>query len=324
MKRRIFMQDITNLPLREALEKFINFKITMDKAEATIKYYNDRFNEFCDFLETEKKINLTSQVYKDDINDFILYRRRCNPNISNHTINNYLRAIRAILYYCMDESYTEPFHIPMVSAPKVPKEGYTQLEQEKLIEKPDIKKCNFPQYRNWVIVCHLLASANRTRTLLFIKNKDVKLNERIISLTEVKNNEGYEMPIDDVYLPILKEYMRIRGGEPDDYLFCNQYGKQLTPSGLRTVMSKYNKDHGVETTSIHRFRNTFAKNWLLEDGSEKKLQHALGHKTSAMVDEYAKLYGRELRKDFSKFTPLAKLKEVVAENKKIKMKRKMA
>ena len=130
------------------------------------------------------------------------------------------------------------------------------------------------------------------------------------------------MPIDDVYYPILKAYMKIRGGEADDFLFCTQHGKQLTKSGLTSAIRNYNLDRGVAKTSIHRFRNTFAKNWLLEDGSKNKLQHALGHKSSYMVDEYARLYGRELRKDFSKFTPLAKLKDEVSENKKISMKKK--
>ena len=77
-------------------------------------------------------------------------------------------------------------------------------------------------------------------------------------------------------------------------------------------------------TSTHRFRNTFVKNWYLEGGSKEKLQHALGHKSSYMVDEYARLYGRELREEFSKFTPLAKLKDEISDNKKINMKKKIS
>ena len=115
--------------------------------------------------------------------------------------------------------------------------------------------------------------------------------------------------------------MIIRGGGADDYLFCNQYGKQLTEGGLRIIMHKYNKKRGVDKTSVHIFRNTFAKNWLLSGGSVKTLQHALGHKNSKMVDEYARLYGRELREDFSKHTPLSGLKDIVSDNKKIPMKK---
>jgi len=185
------MQDITNLPLDEALEKFINLKTAMNKSEHTIRYYQERFTWFCDFI-AQKGIEFTSQINEEHITDYIISKRKKSPNLSDHTINNHLRAIRAVLYYFMDKGYTEPFHIPLIAAKEIPKEGYTKYELEKLIEKPDIKKCNFPQYRNWVVICHLLASGNRSRTIRFIRNCHVKLDERIIILDEVKNNEGYE------------------------------------------------------------------------------------------------------------------------------------
>jgi len=97
--------------------------------------------------------------------------------------------------------------------------------------------------------------------------------------------------------------------------------RQFYPVGAGLVQHDDNLSHDVDKTSTHLFRNTFAKNWLLEGGSAKRLQHALGHKNSKMVDEYARLYGRELREDFSKFTPLAKMKDIVLENKKISMKK---
>ena len=80
------MQDITNLPLDEALEKFINFKTAMNKAEATINYYNERFIRFRNFLKTEKGIEFTSQIYDECVTDFILYKRRCSPNLSDTLI----------------------------------------------------------------------------------------------------------------------------------------------------------------------------------------------------------------------------------------------
>ena len=162
-----------------------------------------------------------------------------------------MRGIRAILYYFMEKGYTEPFHISLITVRQIPKEGYTKEEQERLIKKPNLAKCDFPEYRNWVIICHLLASGNRSRTLRYIQNKHIDLDERIITLAEVKNKEGYEMPISDEYFPILEEYMKTRGGSDDDFLFCSQFGKQLTSGGLRSIISKYNQRHNVEKTSIY-------------------------------------------------------------------------
>ena len=294
--------------LEEGFEKFINHKIALSKAEDTIKYYTLRFAKFSEFIAETTAIKYAHEITDENIDDYIAYLRKKSPNIANTTINNNLRAIRCVLYYFMEKGYMGYFKLRLTKAKNKPKDGYTLEEQEKLLKKPDIKKCSFPEYRNWVIICHLLASGNRSRTIRGIKNKDVDLKSRVILLTEVKNNEIYEMPISNEYYPILCEYMSIRKGESDDYLFCNQFGNQLTGGGMRSVMSNYNQKHGVDTTSLHKFRNTFAKNWILNNGSAKKLQYALGHSNSKMVDEYISIYGRELKDDYSKYTPLSNFK----------------
>ena len=246
MKRRISIRESDNLPLDKALNKFINLKIAMNKSERTIEYYNQRFNSFTEFIKTHENIYLTMQITDECIINYILHMKQKNPNLSNNTVNNHLRAIRAVLYYFMDKGFTECFHISLITVKQIPKEGYSKEEQEKLLQKPDIKKCNFSQYRNWVIICHLLASGISSRTLRYIQNKHIDLKDKIITLVEVKNNQGYEMPISNEYFPILSEYMNIRGGNPDDYLFCNQYGKQITGGGLNSIINKYNKKCGVE------------------------------------------------------------------------------
>ena len=319
MKKVKLYAEAKEVTIREGFENFIEAKIALNRSPETIKFYQARFSVFLDFVENEKKKTLTSELTDIDVNQYIIYRRKKNPAISNITINTELRSIRAVLYYFMNRGNLAHFKIPLITTKKPIKDGYTEEEQELLIKKPDLKKCTFPEYRNWVIVCHLLASGNRSRTVRGIKNKHVDLKNRVILLDEVKNNQSYEIPISNEYLPILREYMSHRKGDPDDYLFCNQFGRQLSADGLKVVMRKYNLAHGVDKTSVHKFRHTFAKNWILEGGSAKKLQSALGHSNPTMVDEYLSLYGRELRDDFGKYAPLSNLKGKL-EKKKISLK----
>ena len=311
MRRINFMNNGTvkeSLTLEEGFEKFINYKMALSLSDYTIKYYTERFDKFSLYIKDTTPIKYVHEITEDEVINYIAYKRDKNPNLSNNTINNNLRAIRCVLYYLMEKRHMGFFKIQLTKSKKKPKDGYTHEEQEKLLKKPDINKCGFPEYRNWVIICHLLASGNRSRTIRGIKIKDVDLKRRVIMLTEVKNDEIYEMPITSEYYPILVEYMGIRRGEPEDYLFCNQYGNQLTAGGLRAVMRRYHLKHGVDTTSLHRFRNSFAKNWVISGGCSKKLQHALGHSDPKMVDEYISMYGRELKDDFSKYTPLSNFK----------------
>jgi integrase/recombinase XerD len=304
--------------LEETINEFVDTK-RGKKAGETVKYYTDRLNEFYVYLKEHEQINDIQDITRAVIDRYMNHKKTENPQISNQTLNNNLRAIRTFVNYCIGEGYIRHFKIEMFPSTNIPKPSYTQEEQERLIKKPDLSKCGFTEYRNWVIVCHFLASGNRSKTVRHIKIKHVDLEKRRIILDTTKNNEILYMPISDTYYPILRDYMKARKGQPDDYLFCSQYGKQLTAGGLRCIMRKYNLSQGVSTTSLHRYRNTFAETWIMNDGNPKKLQYALGHKTQHMVDEYVSIYGKELKEEYNDYTPLSKQKEKLETKKKMRI-----
>lgn len=318
MKKKITLTKETSLPLDEAFQKFINEKKAENKSKYTLTYYESRWSYFYNFL-CSKNVTETKEINHDLVIQYITNIKERNKQISEITINNYLRAVRCIVYYFIERGYTDNFKIKLINTKNTLKEPYTTEELKKLTKKPDVKKCSFSEYRNWVIVCHFLATGNRTRTLINIKIKHVNLIDRTIILDEVKNKLVYVIPISEDYFPIIKEYMSIRKGTSEDYLFCSEYGTKLTSDGLRTVMERYNKSRNVKRTGLHLFRHAFAKAWILKDGSSKKLQRALGHKTSSMVDNYVNIFGKELEEDFQKCTLLNDFKEEIAKE-KIKMK----
>jgi len=289
------------------------------KADETVTYYEQRLDAFNLYLKEREGITELNCVTKAVVHRYMEYKREQNNSISNQTLNNILRAIRTFVNFCASEEYIRPFKVEMFPSTNTPKKPYTEIEQELLLKKPDTSKCSFTEYRNWVIVCHFLASGNRSKTVRHIQIKHVDIERKKIVLETTKNNEVLYMPISDTYFPILRDYMRARNGAPDDFLFCSQYGKQLTDGGLRSIMRKYNLKQGVNTTSLHRFRNTFAEIWIMSDGNPKKLQYALGHKTQHMVDEYVSMYGKELTEEFNDYTPLSKLRDKLESRKKLQI-----
>ena len=53
------------------------------------------------------------------------------------------------------------------------KYGYTDSELNLLLKKPNLKKCEFCEYRNWVITNYLLGTGNRLNTVINIRIEDV-------------------------------------------------------------------------------------------------------------------------------------------------------
>ena len=138
---------------------------------------------------------------------------------------------------------------------------------------------------------------------------------------------AYMSPSCDGYITakILKEYITLyRNLEEDsdllgtDPLFCNRFGERLTGDGLINAISKYNKNRGVTKTSIHLFRHTFAKDWILRGGDLFSLQKMLGHSSLDMVKNYANLYSRDIKDKAEEFSFLSNTKRTSGETIKMR------
>ena len=69
-------------------------------------------------------------------------------------------------------------------------------------------------------------------------------------------------------LKIFDEYLSLRPySSNEEYLFVNIFGKKLCKSTHYHQLAEFNKSRGVETTGIHRYRHTFAKQWILSGGN---------------------------------------------------------
>jgi len=166
------------------------------------------------------------------------------------------------------------------------------------------KQCSFTEYRNWVLVNYLLATGNRLGTVINLRIKDINFHDGVVILTKTKNRQQQIIPLSQTLVKILQEYLQYRQGEPEDFLFCNQFGKQFAKDGLKCTMKKYNYSRDVEKTSLHLFRHTFAKKWIMSGGDIFRLQKLLGHSSLDVVKEYVSIFGADLKEQFDHFNPL--------------------
>jgi integrase/recombinase XerD len=187
------------------------------------------------------------------------------------------------------------------------KETYTDEELALLLKKPG-RDCDFCEYRNWVIINFLLNSGCRAATVRNIQNRDVDLGARQITLRHNKNGKIQVVPLCSVMVSILRDYMAVRQGNGPEYLFCNQFGEMLTENALRLAIAKYNRSRGVEKTSIHLFRHTFARKYLVDCGGDAfMLQKLLGHSTLLMTKHYCQIFDADIAKNYDRLSPLTQL-----------------
>ena len=316
MKKINLQNPKSEVTFEKAFEEFIFFKKATNLSSESIKYYNLCYGYFCGFFSSDNPCNSITQK---TILEYTNYLRITKPDISPVTINSYLRAIRAILYYCMELGYLDRFKINMIKAEKKVKETYTEDELKLLLKKPDLKTCSFSEYRDWVIINYFIGTGNRLSTVINILIGNIDFNNNSIILEKTKNRKQQIIPLSNTLSEILREYLRYRKGNTNDYLFCNYTGTQLSKYSLQDNIRKYNRSRGVNKTSIHLFRHTFAKMWILNGGDIFRLQKLLGHSTIDIVKEYVNMFDSDLQKDYDVFNPLENLTFTNKRNNKIKM-----
>lgn len=297
------MKNNQELILDDAFNQFIKMCKIKNLSLKTTETYEIHYYIFTKFID---KQTLVYEINEGTINNYIMHLKEDGKR-RDITINSYLRSIRAFLYYLMKSDLIEPFIIHMLKVDKKIKETYTNEELKLLLKKPDIKTCDFTEYKTWVFSNYLLATGNRISSVLNIKIEDLDFDNYLININKTKNRKSQIIPMSKTLASILQEYLQYRNGENSDYVFCNSYGKAGNIHTYQGLLQRYNRKRGVMKTSAHLYRHTFAKNWILNGGDIFRLQKILGHSDLSVVKEYVNMFGNDLSVDFDRFNPLDQL-----------------
>ena len=301
MSKKITIRGHSTQTYAEVFQSFVSAKTAQGVADITIRNYHNNLHVISKYLDTSRPLG---EITKWDIDEMIVSMRRAG--LAHNSISTYVRIVRTFLNWCSVEGLTS-LSIPNMKDKDTVKETYTDDELMFLLRRPE-RDCDFTEYRNWVIVNFLLNSGCRAATVRNIQNRDVDLDARQITLRHNKNGKIQVIPLCGVMVGILKEYMGLRGGVPTAYLFCNQFGDMLTGNGLRLAIAHYNRSRGVEKTSTHLYRHTFARKFLIDCGGDAfMLQKLMGHSTLKMTKHYCSIYDADIARNFDRISPLAQI-----------------
>ncbi len=292
---------------------FIVAQMEKGNSKQTIDFYKRFFKKFTNFLQdyfqyTPK--NTPIPFLSNEITQSVFMAYLQGQGLNTQTVNSYLRGLRAWGNWCEEEGYIEFFKCPIKEVEPPIKQVYTDKELEKLMKKPSILE--FTEFRAYCIISVILNTGARSNTILNIRLEDVDLDEGYINFNTTKAHKVARLGLDKKTRRDLTEwvnYWRIdKGAEPSDYLFCNEYGEQMSRSTLTKAIRVYNNRRGVDKTSIHLLRHTFAKKWITSGGDIITLARVLTHSELEMVKRYSNLYGGDIKKEIEEHSAIAQLK----------------
>ena len=291
---------------KELIDDFLKEKQTLGRSERTVENYRDSLSRFMKFAGGDVTL---SEVNKQLI---LAYQKHLKDLLPSHySANSHLRGLRAFLRWAYDNEYLQkPLEVKMIKGQQKLKEVYTEEELIKLLTVPD-RSAGFAEWRNWAIINWIMGTGNRTGTVINIRLKDVDLANGTVMITTQKNKRISSHPLDSTLVSVMKTYIKKcrskAGGE--EYLFPDVYGGQMTRNAIRSAVYDYNRGRGVQKTSAHALRHTFAKLYIMNGGDLVRLQKLLGHSSLEMARHYVNLYGPDLKIGFDEKSPLHTLKE---------------
>jgi integrase len=142
------------------------------------------------------------------------------------------------------------------------------------------------------IVTVAVHTGMRKSEILGLKWDQVNFEQGMISLSDTKNRERRDIPMNETVKTTLRAI-----GRKGDLIFPNRNGKQIDGVPLYFAFHAALAKSGITDFRFHDLRHTFASNLVMQEGVElNDVRELLGHKNMSMTLRYAHLSPRHKTK----------------------------
>ena len=296
------LEEPTEVTLKTLFDEFIDDAIVKNLSKRTITYYTYCYKWLTKTISSETMIDV---ITKQNIKNHIRFLMKTNKATS---VNCHLTGLRVIFNYA-NENYGTSIKIKLIKTDRQPKPTYSDDELKKLLKKPDINNCPSTEYRNWVMINVFVATGCRLGSCINVRMQDIDFSSNTIFFVKMKNRKALLLPLNDDLRAILLEYFSKSAFKPDDCIFPSLKGKMFTDTGFCATFRDYAAKRNVIKAGIHKFRHTYAKQFILSGGNPAKLQRILGHSSIEITMQYVNLYSVDLKDDINSYCFLNKLKK---------------
>lgn len=320
--------DPSKITLLKVQYEFILAQKARGNSEATIKSYIKNFNRIYDFVSVQylksskeileevlentdkygsaRQIGASLPVLVFELPNFMAFYKDYLENVarvSPQTVLSSIRHVKAIIYFAQEQGWIKDFGIKVKELKPEIKSTFTREELTRLSKKPKIRPDNYVEYRTWVMIQYLSATGNRIGSVLALNVGDIDFEQNTIRINVTKNNEPKLMPLIYDVRKVLNEFIyKTRTNAQLDVLyneplFATQDGLRLSYEAARDAFKDYFEARGVLWEGFHKFRHSYAANWIRDGGNPFMLKEQLGHSSLAMTNRYANIYGMATKKE---------------------------
>jgi integrase/recombinase XerD len=282
-------------PISEAVEKYLEVKTDV-LSPHTISDYSLTFRRFTEYFGPEADIK---DIEPADIRAFLATIPGGKKNKKNAHI-----ALSALWTFLVAEHCSADHIVRRVEVAKheiraiIP---FSREEIEKMVKVA--RSTGRERKRDVAILLTLVDTGVRASELCGLRLSDLEGNLlRVLG----KGSKERFVPVGPVAMQAILDYMGDRPpGKRHAPVFLSEDGAPLNRDALRRIVGRIGTRAGVLNAHPHKFRHTFAINYLLNGGDPYTLQMILGHSTMDMVKRYLYLTNKDVSSVHARSSPLA-------------------
>lgn len=258
-------------------------------------------------LDTLTQVTMVEFFKRLDTRSRTVGRDENRQGVKKTTIATYWGKLNSFFEWLRIKKLIEQNPLAGMKRPKMTytdRRYLTQQEVKKifnaLIAHPS--KNPLVQKRDVFFITILLFAGLRREELMSLEPRDFNLDRRILTVRgeTSKSGETRHLPIHSNIISAYKDFMheRNRSGYTSPYLAVSgSRDEKLTIDGLKHWVKKLCRLSGVKFHP-HRFRHTFAVNFLKKSKNIFELKQLLGHKDIKMTQNYLRcIPTEEMRRD---------------------------
>lgn len=279
-----------------AVKQFIEERIAMRYSPHTIRDYGVTYKKF---LACVGDMDIRA-VNKQNIVQFMASQ----SNISAKTLRNYHADLSALWQWAIQQGICSENPVRQIKPPIAEKKTIIPLSKIEINALLDSAVHSRYPHRNRAIILLLIDTGIRATELCNLLINDLNWvtgHVRVVG----KGKKERLVPISNETLGVIKEYLSIRKNTAHSApLFALKSEKPLDRYKLRKILAELAASGKVSHVFPHRFRHTFAIQFLRNGGNIYSLQKILGHSTLDMVKRYLAIAQNDIDHDHAIASPV--------------------
>jgi integrase/recombinase XerD len=268
----------------------------MGRSEQTLRWYRQKMEWYLEREDGPATLDgLTSAELKRLLG--VLMERSLAPN----TVHGFFEVVRAFANWCLREGLAVDPALIRMRPPKVP---ITELETYNIGQQEAMLAAASPGWPRLTVEI-LLGTGMRVGELAALSVTDFE-DEGEVAFLKVRKGKGAKfrrVPLSSRLRREVGRYInRQRPEGSSDRLLVRSDGQPVGVMTVEYLLRRIKLRVGFKVHA-HKFRHTFATEYLRNGGDIERLRRILGHSSYVMVMRYLHLDKGDLGKDFDLRSP---------------------